>query len=292
MSDYVYQYNRKWNFIAGDSSGNGLDLSQLRCVFNISKKDAQSPNEAEFVLYNASSQTIAQMKKSFTKVIVNAGYTQNYGLIFTGNIKGFENGKDGTDTYIKVSCGDGDEAYNYTVVNKTLAAGSTSATQAQELSAAMGIPISYQDSTTGTAYPRGRVFYGRPQEYLRQVSKNEESSWSIQDGKIIILKRTGLLPGTAVLLTPATGLIGIPEINEDGVKGKCLLNPMLKIGASVKIEQTLFNSGSAGANSIDANGEYRLISIEHNGDTEGNDWYSNFTALSINSSGSNKVSIK
>lgn len=303
-----YQFKRKWNLLVSDESGDGLDLSPLQCEFEIVKKDTQTPNKATFTVYNLSDQTISRMRKSFTKIIVNAGYVDNFGMIFTGNIKGFFEGKNGVDKYLKIYAGDGDKAYNYTIINKTLAAGLSPSDQTKALSEAMGININYQSELSQTQLPRGKVFYGRPQEYMRQVANTESCTWSIQDGQIVMLKRTELLPNTAVLLTPNTGLIGTPVRNEDGIDGQCLLNPLLKIGAAVKIDQTLINDADVDYNtdnkkdkkdkkelsSINVDGEYRLISITHVGSTRGNDWYTKFKCLSINQSAKNneKVSPK
>lgn len=279
-----YQFIRKWEIILADESGKGINASGLRCQFVISKKDTQSPNTAEFTLSNLKKETATELKKSFKKIIVNCGYESNFGLIFSGNIKGFEEDKEGTETLLKLTAGDGDEAYNYTVINKTLAAGATPDTIVSEVSGAMGVDIGYKSQLSSIALPRGKVFYGRPQEYMREQSDNQDCTWSIQDGKILMLKRTELLPNQAVLLTPQTGLIGFPKKNEDGIEGKCLLNPMLKIGSALKIESKIAE---------DLSGVYRIISITHKGDTHGNDWYTEFKCLNSNQTGgSEQVSKK
>lgn len=302
----IYQYNRKWNLLVIGDDGEGLNLSPLRCTFNIEKKDTQTPNKATFTIYNVKDETIYKIRKSFVKIIVNAGYVDNFGLIFTGNIKGFYEGKEGTDGYIKIYAGDGDVEYNYSMISKTVAAGISPDDQSAVLADSMGLKIGFKSSLNQTQLPRGKVFYGRPQEYMRQVADSENCSWSIQDGQITILKKTELLPDTAVLLTPNTGLIGVPERTEDGIEGTCLLNPLLKIGAALKIDQTLIRDADIDYNSdnnkkekktlaqYNADGEYRIISITHSGDTRGNEWYSKFKCLSINQSAkdNNKVNPK
>lgn len=278
------QYIRKWSLFATETSGTGADLSALRCTFKVSKKDSQSPNEAEFTVFNIGTEYMATMKKSFTKVVVSAGYEDNFGLIFSGNIKGFEQSKENTETVLKFTCGDGDAEYNYSVINKTMAAGATADTVISELTGAMGLPTEYKSQLEQTALPRGKVLYGRPYEFMREQAVNTGCTWSIQDGKVLMLKRTELAPGTAVLLSADTGLIGVPKKTEDGVQGVCLLNPMLKIGSALKLESKI---------APELDGEYRIIAIEHSGDTRGNEWYSRFTCLNMNQTGgADKVSKK
>lgn len=270
------QYIRKWTLLASESTGDGLDLSGLRCTFKVSKKDTQTPNEAEFTIYNVGRDAMAKLKKSFVKVIASAGYESNFGLVFSGNIKGFEQSKEGTETVLKLTAGDGDKEYNYTVINKTIAAGADASTIIGELTTAMNVPIEHTPDFNAPSLPRGKVLYGRPHEFMREQADNTGCTWSIQDGKVLVLKRTEVLNGNAVLLNSKSGLIGIPKQTEDGIEGVCLLNPMLKIGAKLKIESEF---------APDITGEYRIISISHYGDTHANDWYSGFTALALNQTG-------
>lgn len=277
------QYKRKWSLLVAGASGDGLDLSQLRCTFKVVKKDTQTPNAAEFTIYNLSSTTAAQLKKSFTKVIVNSGYEANFGLIFSGNIKGFTETRENTETILTISAGDGDQEYNYTVINKTVAAGATPDSIIAEASNAMGVQLGHKSQLDQTALPRGKVLYGRPYEFMREQADNTGCTWSVQDGKILFMKRTEVMPGGAVLLTPETGLIGVPQITEDGIEGKCLLNPKLKIGAALQLESKVH---------AEISGQYRIISLTHQGDTHGNDWYSEFTCLAMNQTGSEPVTKK
>lgn len=276
-----FQYLRKWDLLAAQGNGSGLNLSELRCTFEVKKKDTQTPNTAEFKIYNITESTSAALKKSFTKIMCSAGYQGNFGLIFDGNIKGFSLTRENTERVLTVTAGDGDVQYNYTVINKTLAAGATPDSIIGEVTGAMGVGVGYKSTLDSTALPRGKVFYGRPSEYMREQADNTGCTWSIQDGKILMLKRSEVAPGKAVLLTPATGLIGVPTKSEDGVSGKCLLNPMLKIGSAIELQSKYAS---------DLNGQYRLISVTHKGDTRGNDWYTEFTALIINGTGSSAVS--
>lgn len=281
MSD---QFLRKWTLIVTDKSGDGLDLSPLRCAFSVTKTDAQTPNEAEFAIYNISRDTSQKLRKSFTDIIFSAGYENNQGLIFSGNIKSFEQKREGSNIVLKINAGDGDKGYNYTVINKTLAAGATPDQIVSTAASAMEIPIGYKSELRADALPRGKVMYGQPKNVLREQCKNQGCTWSIQDGQILMLKRTEVKKGTAILLSKDTGLINIPEQNEDGLKAQCLLNPQLNIGSVVEIKSE-FNP--------DLNGQYRLISIDHKGDTHSNEWYSSFTGLNVNNTAKqDKVSKK
>ena len=289
------QYIRRCNLIVADAKGNGLDLSNLRIVFKIKKSDAQTPNTAEIRVYNLAKETASKIRKEFSTVLLQAGYDSNYGTIFAGNIKQVKLGREnGTDSYIDIAAGDGDDAYNFAVVNSTLSAGATQQDQINSAAGSMSVKAVKQGSITGVEsnkLPRGKVMYGMARDYLRQSASATETSWSIQDGKIQFVKLTGLLPSQAVLLNSKSGLIGTPEQTNDGITVKCLLNPQLKIAGRVKIDQENIAEAQLPDTSkkdtvnkpvaIEDDGFYRLLTVEHSGDTRGNEWYSNLVCLGI-----------
>lgn len=292
------QYIRRCNLVVGNNSGDGLDLSSLRIQFKVKKSDAQTPNTAEIRVYNLAPETAKQIRDEFKRVVLQAGYESNYGVIFDGNIKQVRMGREnGTDSYIDIAAGDGDDAYNYAVVNATLAAGAKQSDQINAAAGAMagkGVGKGFIADTGSKALPRGKVMYGNARNYLRQSAQASETSWSVQDGKLQFVSLTSVLPNQAVLLTSKTGLVGTPEQTNDGIKAKCLLNPMLKIGVRVKINEEDVaqaklpdSSKDSSANApadISKDGVYRLLVVEHNGDTRGNDWYSDLVCLDVDAS--------
>ncbi len=294
MSDQL-QYIRRCNLIVANEAGEGLDLSNLRITFKIKKSDAQTPNTAEIRVYNLAEETANRIRKEFQNITLQTDYESNYGLIFNGNTKQIRFGREnGTDTFIDIAAADGDDAYNFAVVNATLAAG---AKQSDQISAAAGsmagrgVATGHIDPTGDAKLPRGKVMYGMARNYLRQSAEASNTSWSIQDGKVQFVSLTGVLPNQAVLLTSKTGLVGQPEQTNDGIKARCLLNPMLRIGGKVQINEKDVaeaklpdTNKDAQANkpaAIEADGFYRLLVVEHSGDTRGNDWYSDLVCLGV-----------
>ncbi|MBU9534734.1 hypothetical protein KTE49_30340, partial [Burkholderia multivorans] len=121
----VQQFVRKVSLIIGFDSGEALDLSELRIVFRVQRGDLQTPNSARIRVYNVSATTARRAQKEFTRVVLQAGYEGNYGIIFDGQIKQVRRGRESqTDTFLDITAADGDSAYNFAVVNTTLAAGS------------------------------------------------------------------------------------------------------------------------------------------------------------------------
>jgi len=85
----------------------------------------------------------------------------------------------------------------------------------------------------------------------------------VQDGEIVI----HTFAGTAVLLTPETGLIGSPTPQNDGrVSAQSLLQPDLIPGRQVQIK------------SKHVQGMYVVETAQYEGETAGDAWFVNITA--------------
>lgn len=292
------QYIRRTDLIVSGASGDGLNLSAMRIVFKTKKSDAQTPNTAEIRVFNLAPNTAKQIRDEFTRITLQAGYESNFGIIFQGNIKQVRLGREnGTDTYIDIAAGDGDDAYNFSVINTTLAAGATQADQITAAGRALeqrGVGVGFVAETPPAGLARGKAMYGMARDYLRRSSEASRATWSIQDGKLQLVALTGTLPTEAILLNSKSGLIGTPEQTNDGISVRSLLNPLMKIGGQVKIDeddvataQLPNTERGATANkpaSIASDGIYRILTIENSGDTRGNDWYTDIVCLAVDDS--------
>lgn len=294
--DPTLQYLRTCTLLVADNAGKALDLSQFRIKFSVKRTNAQTPNVADILVYNLSSQQELQIQQQFKRVVLQAGYQGNYGVIFAGTIKQTIIGRESaTDTFLRIIAGDGDLAYNFAVVNTSLAKGSTPNTQIQAAVAAMA-PMgttggqNAQVSST-TALPRGKVLYGNARTYLRNVARSTNSDWSVQNEKVQFVPKGTFLPGTAVVLNSKTGMIGTPQQTLQGVNVKCLLNPQIQIATRVQLDNNtiariaLNLSVPGSASSIPAplttDGIYFTLAVDHSGDTRGIDWYSSLVCIYI-----------
>ncbi|HWI02399.1 MAG TPA: hypothetical protein VNT52_00975 [Acidimicrobiales bacterium] len=287
-------FGRKVDLIVANRAGAGLNLSGLRIVFRVTKADAQTPNTAEIRVYNVARDTVQRMQDEFEDVTLQAGYDETFGVIFRGNIKQAISGRDGVDSFVTIYAGDGDAAYNFAIVNATLAAGAGPNEQIRAALGSMagnGVGAGYVPDLGGRRLPRGKVLYGMARDVLRQNAESTGATWSIQDGRVQFLPRTGLLPSQAVVLNSKTGLVGQPEQTTDGIKFRALLNPLLRIGARVMIDEAdvarakIDPSGKdKPANKpadVSRDGVYRLLAVEYVGDTHGQDWYADGVALDV-----------
>lgn len=311
MSD---QFGRKISLILFKDE-KALDLSQFRIRFNTTNADFESPNSLAIRVYNLSDQTIHKIQGEFSQVVLNAGYeTGNFGVIFQGSIKQFKIGRESNkDNYLDIYAADGDLGFNYGVVNTTLAARSTVQDQIRAIVASMpdveidNIPDVISNKGNQVSL-RGKTLFGMSRIRMRNIASTLDVSWSIDNGKVVLIPTRGYLPGEVVKINVLNGLIGVPERTEEGIKLTCLLNSKLRIGGLIRLnnseiaqlvqqnpeDPTVYNfyKGFQLNAPLSKDGTYRLYSVEHEGDSRGREWYSKLTALAVDVSATPDKAVK
>lgn len=298
------QYLRKCSIVVADVNGNGIDVSDFKCRFEVRRGDYQNPNTCDLRVWNLSDNTANLIQNEFSQIIVQAGYEGSYGQIFQGVIKQVRKGRiDGKDSYVDITAADGDEAYTFATMSLSMAAGTYPTDSVQALVSAMVRgsltqqlqPPAIVPNLKNTARVRGRVYYGMARDELRDFAAAYGLSWSIQDGRITFIPLKGYLPGPVPVLSPDTGLIGVPEQTQNGIEMTTLLNPNLRIGQLVKLSSATVNLLRYGLDNqsqgrtnttlqlqlkTNVDGQYYVMLANHVGDTRGEEWHTHLVCLS------------
>ncbi len=306
-SDNAEQYGRKVSLLVGQNSGDAIDLSQMRIRFQVERGDFQNPNTADIRVYNLSRATASKVAGSeFTQLSLQAGYEGNFGLIFKGVIVQARKGRESQlDSYVDFTAADGDEAYHFAPIACSLSSAgpkdtlTTFVTAMKAASTSQMLTLSANPVFGTNAPPRGRVFYGNVRDEMRTFAKANDMTWSVQDGQLTLIPKSAYIPGDIVVVSPSTGLIGVPEQTQNGVELRVLLNPNIKIGQAIRIDSTInqFRYGidqlgsqaqntnlQLSATKLNGDGLYYVMCANHSGDTRGNPWYTDITCLAIDAS--------
>jgi hypothetical protein len=317
------QYLRKCSLIVADANGQGIELGALRVVFEVRRGDYQTPNTADIRIYNLSDNTSNQLRgvggvPEFQYLRLSVSYGSDpLAQIFAGSIKQVRQGReDQKNSYIAITAAAGDGVYNFAPAAFTLAAGRTAVGTVKNLiavgAAAAEVmnntkPIFSTDQQLVEGYIpvpaldpnqaiRGRTYFGAWRDEMRDFAKSQDCKWFIDDeGQLSVVPLTSYIPGGTVLITPQTGLIGVPEQTQNGLAVRVLLNPNIKIGHTIKLDSTInelrlgLDTTSVGGNltlkqggaKLNAAGLYYVMKADHTGDTRGTQWYTDLTCLSV-----------
>lgn len=292
------QWIRHCRLVVANADGDGLDLSELKIKFTITRADVRTPCAAIIRIYNLSSDTRSRIQHEFTRVFLTAGYSDNFGLIFSGGIKNFVRGRENaTDTYLDIQAADGDDPHNWATISTTLAAGNTKADQYKALLKGVeqfGVTYGYKPEFDDVQLPRGKVLWGMHRDRMDDLAGQCKATWQYSNGKLNMVPDNSYIPTDAVVLTSKTGMIGLPQQNlNGGITVRCLINPNIQIGSRVQIDNKSIQQAQIDVSytainqlpEIADDGFYRVICINHNGDTRGGPWYSDILCLALNDAG-------
>lgn len=294
LSSNQRQWIRRIRLVAGDAAGSGVDLSDLQIRFRIASATTQTPRQLEARIYNLSSDTSRTIEQEFTQVQLSAGYQNGpFGILFTGAIAQVRRGRENAvDSFVDIVAADGDFAYNWAVINTTLAKGWTRSDQQKALVQAMNQQTGYSPNLPAAQAPRGKVLYGPAKDHLRGFGAATGTQWGSEDGKINFVPEIGYIPGETIILNSASGMVGVPEQTIDGVTVRCLLNPNIRTGRLLQIDNASITSTTlkspVSANdpfflpSLDADGMYKVYALHHLGDSRGQEWYTEAVCVAIN----------
>jgi hypothetical protein len=299
----------------GEGAQDGLELSALRCTFQLTKQTLATPNLLYAKVYNLSKQTRERVKQ-YGRVQLSAGYQKgNFGMLFDGTVVLYVQGKeDAVNTYLEIFAGDGDMALSSAVVSLTFPADSTPEAKGKAVLQQANIPVGTMNmggATTGS--PRSSSFIGPVSKIMRNLTNATKSDFFIENGTAHVIPWKGYREGEMVVLSPTSGMVGMPKVTPDGIEATCLLNPKLRLAGLVQINSDLisnvaFQPGgqnpyanantyappayTPGGSSLPAfstvntpTGIYKIVFLSFFGDNRGNAWYANLIGVAAGTDG-------
>lgn len=306
-------FDRVASLVIGKSGGKGRELVGLRIAFEIEKGATDTPNKSTVRVWNLAPATRKTVEAVGAAVILKAGYAQDAGLvtIFTGTVTRATTTRDGPDWVTEIELADGVLEYRDTKASVSFAPGATTLQVVSDLAARFGLPVrALPTDVAAKQYPAGFAFVGRVRDGMNKACGFMGLEWSIQNGEIQVIKKGGVYRKLAYVLSPDTGLIGSPEsetktmtdeaaakqgvtADQAGVTSTTTAGKTLKSGKTGKSQTKLQVSGYKAVSFLqplmepggyvqlktrDVDGEFfRIEGLRHNGDTHGDDWFSEIT---------------
>lgn len=295
-------------------------MSSFRITFSVVWPDTKYSKEAVIKIFNLAPDTVNRLTKGeFTRVQLLAGYADNSGLIFSGEIRYTIDGRDNpTDTFVIIQALECDQAFCYATVNTTLAAGYSKADTFRALLKSVG----EYGITTGVApqfddvkMPRGKPLYGMHRDEMENLASQSDATWQYV-GDTIQIRPKNTYSHQAVVLNYQTGLVGLPQQTiGGGINVRCLINPSIQINGLIRLDnstiyKTMLNPDDVrlpnseqitpsepdvngvitypGAKSppaaLSRDGDYKVVNLSYMGDTRGKPWYMDLVCIAKGSS--------
>lgn len=283
----TYLFNRKYTLTIETWRGTTIDVSDLRWTFSVNKNLSRIYQFADITIYNLSPTTETDIFKNAKMVTIQAGYENGpYGVVFRGPVRQPIRGKeDGVTYFLTLVCIDGDDALNLGFSNFTLASGQTATQIANSIVRNSSVPFDINVGNLNSQQTqRGKTVFGNPGDYLRSIANANNASFYFDDTVAKISPLSTSPPAIVPELNVESGLVGMPQQTDQGIQVRTFINPNIKLDTWFKINnqkilQARLEMGQL-QTLLDLDGVYRVIEINAIGDTRGNDWYYDLTAIS------------
>lgn len=248
----------------------------LRVTFKIDRAISGDPNKAEVAIYNLSQASRSAIQEKDIPTIIEGGYVNSLSQLFSGNLTFARHEREGTDWISTFEAGDGSLAFQSSRINESFAPGTKIDDVINRVVECSGLgPGNVAEQLAEgnfrgalTEFKKGFSASGKCLEVLKGLTDSAGLNMSVQDGQVQLLREGGTNGDDVVVLNASSGLIGSPEVGEDGiVSARSLLQGKLSPGRPVRIESALIDAGF-----------FRIEKVTHTGDTHGNDWYSDIEA--------------
>ncbi len=286
-----------------DARAGALD-NGLRVAFAINRDENRTPNNAEIRVWNMSPTDRARLAKaSSISVSLEAGYVDDVGQIFLGDLRSARSRKEPNGDIVTTICGgDGETAIRTARINRTFSAGTPVATVLKALASALGCEPGNSAQAAArlgaSRLSKARTLSGLCYDELEAFCRTQGLRWSVQDSALQIREEgEPVQPSTGPLLRNDSGLVGELEVEIkrfkqktfktrtiDGVEyktaepgadrlvsktvvsGSCLLRADLIPGVAFRVESEPTFSGA-------------LIATQtlHRGDSATSEWHCDFS---------------
>ena len=247
-----------------------IEIDKLKIKFDIKKSRTREQNKATIEIYNLNETTRANIKNEGVTVELYAGYADDVGLIFRGDIREVSHKKTNADIITTITAGDGDNALRKSSINVTMPKSSSLKKHIIELASKLeGIKIGKIVGIDGLeGNKRATTFVGSVRDELDRLAIKYDFSYTIEN-HIFNLVRNRQHTGLSEVISVESGMIEAPVATEKGVDVKTLLNNNLKCNDLFRLEAKFLSR------------TYRIDELNFKGDTHSTEWFSAIKGVNL-----------
>lgn len=254
-------YDRRYQLTVA-AGGLQKSWSDLDLSFRVSKTITSEPNELELTLFGLNDDSRALLQAPNATIILEAGYQEEYGVIFSGAIGDVQEDGSFPDQAVVVRASDGASQMRQTPMSISISAGLSGKEALNQVLKATGLKAADSALSEIRTLTRGIALVGSPATILDAITAAQGISWSVQDGEVHVLPATG--SGVIVVVDEPIGRLSKrTEAGKTLISFRTLLRAAIRPGVLVKV------------------GGYQVVAqtVEHTGELPGQSWYTDVEGL-------------
>ncbi len=251
---------------------NVVEIRDLRVEFTVKKSHGKTPNTCEVKITNLAPHTRAEVELPGIVVTLAAGHDGVARHLFTGDARIAYSELDGGDWVTTLHLADGGKAFGHARATASFRGGTPVITVLRAAAKAMHLELPRaveEDPTLRTQFTGGYALEGPVRDKLTAILAPFGYGWSIQDGRLQLLRDNDITPGTSREISEGNGMIGSPKFDTPTKKAK------RKLSVDSVLYPELTPGGAITVSSRSINGSFRIDEVVHKGDTFGtseSDW--------------------
>lgn len=273
------KFPRIWRVSATDDAGTTIEVNPpFRVTFKIKRDLSRRPNDCEIRIYNLAEQTRAIIEKGALRIRLYAGHAGVARLVFEGDLTRAWSEREGEASIVTTMfVGDGARAFAEARMERSYRPPIRVATVLGDCAKSLGLklpPEVEQSAELRQALESGITLHGPTRDVLTRLLAPYAYHWSVQDGRLLILRDEDIAPGEEFLVDRDAGLIGSPKWRApDKPKKKTskkakprpefefemILEPEMRPGRRVRLQSEFFDVS------------LKALEVEHSFDSHGED---------------------
>lgn len=285
-------FDRQYRLAAGPGGGAGFEIGAvtdecpvpLHIDFSFQKSEKKADNTGKVTVWNLSPEHLAVLNEQDCVLSLRAGYGSNLALIFAGVISQVKISLDEADFKTEIEVEDSLVEIRDTYVSLTYNGNVNWKKILDDTAGQLGVAVEYSYNAEFVDIPNGFSYVGPAKDVLTKGAACCNLDWSIQNGVLQMKKPGDVMSKSVYVLSPKTGLLGIPaKVTDEKSKGgsetkrgkqrgwevEYFLNGAINIDDYVKLESKY------------AEGYFRVAEVEHAGDNVSGDWTSKAKLLEV-----------
>lgn len=241
----------------------------LNVNFNVSKQASEVTPYGRIMVANLTMEDVVNITtivgtytnvKKRKKVRLYAGYDEDVGLIFEGDITSAAPITEPPDVWMQIEATNG-FFDNNRVVSKTIKDKTPIKNVAEQVSNWLKVPLQWMS----TANKVVNLFSasGSAGQFIRKLNNLGDILAFKDEEGLVILDMKDPKRGTTTEVSKETGMIGIPKADNNGIRIDVLLNHHLRLGQTINLKSGLIPS---------INGKYWIYGLTHSGSLRDNEF--------------------
>lgn len=235
----------------------GVAFEDVRIDFTFERTNSSAANTGRVELYNLNDQTIAEATRSGVKLVVEAGYTTTPLFeLFRGDVRdSVVDPKADGDTVLRFEIEDGGEALTTPVVAQ-FPVGTPVADVLRSVAESVGLVPGTLLGDLTARLTRGLTVAGLAEDVLKDLAGQLGGEVTVQDEQVFVLPKGVPNSDEMIVLSPDTGLIGVPVKTEEGIRVQALLVPIVRPGGQFRVESSRLTGNFVAQRVVQAGSNY------------------------------------